>query len=83
LITQIPRQIPIVDPKGLMAEIFFNWMLNVTNLSVLTGIGSPEGVQEARATRLYMNLVGGAGSILWIKKFNDIGGDRTQGWIAV
>jgi hypothetical protein len=83
LITQLPRQVPITDPKGLMLEVFFQWMLNVTNLSIIEGTGSPEGVIEARTTRLYMNVAGGVGTTLYIKRLNDIGGDRTQGWTLV
>jgi len=80
LITQLPRQIPITDTKGLMMEIFFNWMLNVTNLSTLVGTGSPEGVQEARQARFYLQTDGAATQIMWVKKLNDIGGNRTLGW---
>lgn len=66
-----------------MTELFFNWMLNVTNLSTIVGTGSPEGVIEARQTRQYLQTDGAANQILWIKKLNDISGDRTRGWERV
>jgi hypothetical protein len=83
LITQLPRQVPISDTKGLMAEVFFNWMLNVTNLSTIVGEGSPENVIEARQSRFYLQTDGAARSILWVKKLNDISGNRTRGWELV
>lgn len=83
MITQVPRQIPIVGANGGMLDIFFQWMLNVSNLAVIEGTGSPEGVIEARTTRFYMDVAGGAGTVLYIKRLNDIGGDRTQGWTLV
>jgi len=82
VITQPSQSIPI-SKDGIMQDLFFNWVLNVTNLSILTGTGSPEGVVQARPTRLYMNTAGAAGSILYIKRDADIGGDRSQGWILV
>jgi len=66
-----------------MLEIFFNWMLNVTSLSMIVGTGSPEGVVEARQTRFYLQTDGAATQILWVKKLNDIAGNRTQGWELV
>ncbi len=78
MITQPGRQ-NIKD----LDEVFYNWVLNVTNMSVLTGSGSPEGVVSARSTRLYMDTAGSAGSILYIKRDESIAGDRTQGWILV
>ena len=54
-----------------------------TQLQILTGTGSPEGVIEAKAATLYMNTAGTAGSILYIKRDDDISGDRSQGWILV
>ena len=81
--------IPQLDPKlpitkdNMMLDRFFNWMLNVSNLSMLTGTGSPEGVVSARPERLYMDTAGAAGAILYIKRDADIGGNRSLGWILV
>lgn len=83
MINQLIRDLPIVDDKGMMTQRTLEWTRNVTNLSIITGTGSPEGVIEAQTTTLYMNESGTAGSILYIKKLADIGGDRKQGWILV
>lgn len=82
MITQPDRKLPVTK-DGFSTEVFFNWMLNVTNMSVLKGIGSPEGVVQARSTRFYMDSTGVSGSILYIKRDDDIAGDRSQGWVLV
>jgi hypothetical protein len=83
MITQQPNNLPITDGKGMMSSRFYNWQLDVSNLSVLTGAGSPEGIVAAQPTRFYMDTTGSAGSVLYIKQLSDIGGDRSMGWIAV
>jgi hypothetical protein len=83
MIAALDSRAPIVDKDGRMAPRTYNWMLDVTNLAIITGNGSPEGVVVAQQSRLYMNTAGTAGSILWIKRDADIGGDRSQGWILV
>ncbi len=49
----------------------------------LTGSGSPEGVLEALSTKEYMDTAGTAGNIKYIKRDDDIAGDKTMGWILV
>lgn len=73
----------IVTADGSMSQRMVVWVDQVTRLEVLQGSGSPEGVVSAQETRMYMNTAGTAGSILYIKKVADIGGDQTQGWILV
>lgn len=83
MITQLIKGVPIVDKDGRPTEVFWSWAFNMTNTQLLSGSGSPEGVVEAQALRLYMDTAGTAGSILYVKKTNDVGGDRTLGWILV
>jgi hypothetical protein len=59
---------------------FFNALVL---LPPLTGIGSPEGVVEAAATRLYMDTTGTAGNIIYIKKSDSVTDDKKLGWILV
>ena len=59
------------------------WVDGVTDLQILTGEGSPEGAEEGVQGKLYMDTIGTAGSILYVKRDADISGDRTQGWILV
>jgi len=83
LITALSQNIPLVNEKGYLNPIPYNWMLEVSNLGILQGSGSPEGVVVALPTRLYMDIAGASGSILYIKRDTDVGGDRSQGWILV
>lgn len=64
-------------------DVFYYWVLNVSNMSMLSGVGSPEGLVQARKFRFYMDSTGTAGNILYIKRNDDISGDRTQGWVLV
>jgi len=74
---------PIVDKNGIPTSDFARWITQVTNNDIIIGTGSPEGIVEATVGRQYMDDSGSSGSILYIKKLADIGGDRTQGWILV
>ncbi len=75
--------IPIVDDKGIMSIEMVNFFNLVADLAVAEGSGSPEGVLEAKVTKLYMDTAGTAGNILYVKRDSDIGGDASQGWILV
>lgn len=74
---------PIVEEDGSATDEMQRWMNDVTRLDLIIGTGSPEGNIEATVGRQYMDDSGSTGSILYIKKLADIGGDRTQGWIIV
>lgn len=58
-------------------------MTRLANAVPLIGAGSPEGVLEALQYQTYINTTGSTGSLMYVKKLTDIGGDKTQGWIAV
>lgn len=73
----------IISDDGSMQPRFAKWSREVSRLSILEGSGSPESVQDALPTRLYMDTAGITGAILYIKRNADIGGDTTQGWILV
>ena len=49
----------------------------------ITGNGSPEGKFEALQFRLYIDVDGTTGTLLYIKKFAEIADDITQGWVLV
>jgi hypothetical protein len=83
MIKQLVRDQAFVDDNGKLTQRAVEWSRQVTNLTILTGSGSPESAIEAQITTLYMNTAGTAGNILYIKKSADISGDRTQGWILV
>ena len=73
--------INIVEKNGAPTPQMREW-LNKTS-SIIAGDVVPEGVIEANETQLYMDNTGTTGSILYIKKLADIGGDKTKGWVLV
>jgi len=80
----VPQQFQaIVDDQGNMQRPFQIWVEQMTDLDIIVGTGSPEGVVEARQTREYMDDAGTAGSIKYIKKLDDVAGDKSLGWILV
>lgn len=74
---------PITRENGSMEDAFRTFVNQVALLGIIPGTGSPEGVIDAGQTQLYMDDAGAAGSVLYIKRDTDIGGDTTQGWILV
>ena len=74
---------PIVDEKGEMSQEMRTWTQVITNQALIIGTGSPETVVEAGQGSFYMSDTGTSGSILYIKRDDNITGDRTKGWILV
>lgn len=75
--------LPIVANSGEMTQEMANFVNLQADLAIAEGSGSPEGVVDAKVTKLYMDTAGTAGSILYIKRDTDIAGDTTKGWILV
>lgn len=82
-VNPLSRSVKVVDSNGRPTQDLNFFSEAVAKLPVLAGVGSPEGVVEATQTRLYMDTSGSSGSILYIKREADIGGDKAQGWILV
>lgn len=74
---------PIVGSLGIMSLDFTLWAAAVSNLLPQSGVGSPEGVVDGVQRALYMDETGTTGSILYVKKLADIGGDTKKGWVLV
>lgn len=74
---------PIVEPDGTMAQPFRQFTQDASLSIPIVGSGSPEGLVEARQYSLYIDSTGTSGSIEYRKMQPDIGGDVTQGWVAV
>lgn len=70
----------ITEKNGTMTRHFQEWQTLVTRLLPLTGSGSPENVVPARQYQQYYDTAAAAGSVLYIKMVDDIGGDTKQGW---
>ena len=72
---------PIVGDNGTMQRPFQDWATLVTKQLPYTGSGSPETVVEATQYNNYYDTAGGAGAVHYIKMLDDIGGDKSQGWV--
>ena len=79
----IPEYTSAITQDDKQTQQLNDFFLLLSELDVATGSGSPEGVLAAGITKQYMDTAGTAGSILYIKRDADIGGDKTQGWILV
>lgn len=73
----------IVDKQGLMTVEMSNFINLVGDLAISEGSGSPEGVLEAKVSKLYLDTAGAAGTVQYIKRDSDIGGDASLGWVDV
>jgi len=80
VINGFSRKIPLTDDKGCATQ----WMQilgeQLKNLPAIVGTGSPVGIYPALEGRFYIDRTGAAGSKLWIKVADAVGGDLTQGW---
>lgn len=82
-ITGLPVTHPIVDSRGVLTQEARSYFGVLTNRAMVIGEGAPESVVEADQGALYMDTIGSAGSVLYIKQKQEIGGDRALGWILV
>jgi hypothetical protein len=53
--------------------------INLGNVTITTGMGSPEGKVRALPGSLYLNQNGGTGKTLWVKEGS---GNNSVGWAA-
>ena len=74
---------PLLDDRGVASTQFNTWLKVITDGALIIGTGSPEGVVEANQGAKYMDEIGVAGAISYIKRNADILGDKTKGWILV
>lgn len=74
---------PVVDNSGRPLRNLNLFSEALSRITILSGSGSPEGVVPSRSKRLYMDTAGSSGSILYIKQVDDVGGDKTMGWVLV
>jgi hypothetical protein len=71
---------PIVTPDFKANDQFRTWALNVDRVLPIYGEGSPEGVIPLDGQGMYIDFSASAGSNIWLKKQNNIGGDISLGW---
>lgn len=82
-ITRLNATAPIIDDEGYPLQQFRVFLLQVQERGLIIGTGSPEGVVEAEQGVEYMDDTGTAGSIKYIKRDANVGGDKSLGWILV
>ena len=74
---------PIVEDDGTLTPQSRTFFRTLWVQSLIIGTGSPEGVVEAEQGASYMDDTGTTGSIKYIKRDDNIGADKSQGWILV
>lgn len=74
---------PIIEDNGTMAQAFRSWTLQASKSIPLLYAGTPEGSVTAEQYQFLINTTGTTGTLLYIKMQPDIGGDKSQGWVAV
>ena len=71
-----------VDENGNLLINAKTWTQLVSNMSTLEGEGSPEGVESAMRTRLYMDIAGSPRLYIKTVDADGLGNDK-NGWEAV
>ena len=82
-IPKLTGQRPIIDDNGVASKEMRLWSILITDRALILGNGSPESVVGARIGAEYADLDGTTGTIKYFKKLDNIGGDKSQGWILI
>ena len=82
-ITILSTDRPIVESDGTLTLQSRTFFRSLYIQALIVGTGSPEGVVEAEEGATYQDRAGTASAIRYAKRNNDIGGDKTQGWILI
>jgi len=73
-----------LESTGKMTAQVRRWVEAVTNFQIIESTGSPEGVLSAKANREYRDTSAtNPGTDKYIKRFDEVGGDTTLGWVLV
>lgn len=73
----------IVNNDGsltIQSRTFFRQLID---RALIIGTGSPESVVPAEIGSSYMDDSGTAGNIMYLKRDDNVAGDKSQGWILV
>lgn len=81
-INGLPSTRPITN-GGILTQEARSYFRVITERSLIIGEGPPEGLVEAEKGTTYMDELGTTGSIHYIKKQDEIDGDRASGWVLV
>ena len=72
---------PFLEEDLTPSEQSRSWINAVTLSIPIIGTGSPEGVVEAQQRQTYLDEAGTDNTTSYIKRVNDIAGDKTMGWV--
>lgn len=78
MLKPLDRFEPAVDSTGKPKQVLQIFSEEVAALAPIIGTGSPEGIYEAKAGRMYFDS---AGETLYFKKLDSISGERRNGWV--
>ena len=76
-VTPLPSNIEMVDNQGKQTIQGRQFLQLLSDRSLISGEGSPEGIVEAAAPAIYIDEIGASGSILYVKQT----GSGNTGWV--
>ena len=82
-ITELATDRPIIESDGSLTIQSRTYFRTLTVQALIIGTGSPEGVVDAEEGATYQDRTGTTSAIRYAKRDNDIGGDKTKGWILI
>ena len=80
---KLTGQRPLVDEKGIATREMRLWSILMADRALIIGNGTPEAVVTARIGAEYADLDGTTGTIKYFKQLDNIGGDKSKGWILI
>lgn len=83
MVKPLDRFEPVVDETGRPKQVLQLFSEEVAAFPPIIGTGSPEGIYESKAGRMYFDLTGGPGNNFYVKSVDAISGNRSNGWILV
>lgn len=74
---------PLVNAQGIQEQQTRFFLKVLADRALIIGQGSPVGVVEALQGASYMDEIAPIGSVLYMKQLDNVGGDKTQGWVLI
>ena len=74
---------PLIDGMSAASQEMRVWAQQVTLSIPIRAEGSPEGIIQAEQWQSYIDTTASSGSIKYIKKLEDIAGDKLKGWVLI
>jgi len=74
---------PYVDENGILTSQSRTFLRSIWVQALIIGTGSPDGVVTAEEGSTYQDSAGTAGAIRYAKMVDNIGGDKSMGWVLI